>query len=148
MVYLRIRDIKTFMNRLLTQEDFDGFLCGRMQVQSDKGVLTIENNKGYEPICYGRLRSTLFDFIKGKQLPDKISIQLLADETMLSEAFGENRDEVGTASVLIGFKETELTMSSGVLLKGFSTDKTLEKQWDGYVVSYAEKLDIPYENMI
>ncbi len=148
MIYLRIRDIKTFMNKLLAQEDFDSFLCGRMQVLSDKGVLTIENNKGYEPVSYGRLRSTLFDFIKGKQLPDRISIQLLADEDRLGEVFGDNRIEVGSASIIISYKESELTLSSGVLLKGFSTDKTTERQWDSYVVSYAEKLDIPYENMI
>ncbi|MCF0228751.1 MAG: hypothetical protein HUJ76_03520 [Parasporobacterium sp.] len=154
MKSVEISNIRKFTAALFTGEVFDGFLVTEA-VFSTMATFSIdghinrdflseeeqnlpENQEGVnqwrkmKPICY--------EIIKGKRIPRKFKIVFRLSEAKLRtflEKTGMNTDpeQISGLFLNINFQEGKLYCTTGTALKTFSMDRTLEQQWDEYVVN-------------
>lgn len=156
----RILDIKSFMNTLLTTECFDTFLVSEIKVQGKYSAVIdghipeeIQKEEELEPLIpYGQVRTVCYDMMIGKRVPQKFRFVFVAEkqrkEQML-ERLGEAGQRVGVRQLLINifFHHGELYVTTGVNLEQFILDKTIEWEWENYVLELWKSLGIPWEKV-
>ncbi len=151
MKSFKIRNVKEVMAHLLMKDTFDKFLVSEVKILGKanfhvtgipaEGFFSEEevDESGY--VTYGSLREICFDIIKGDKTPDSFTFMLLLPREKL-EGFIESSDstlqpnDVDNLSMLIRFKDRDLTVTTGSSLRIFTMDKSLNGAWDKWVESY------------
>lgn len=167
MIALELTDIKDFMNKLLRSETFDHFLLQEAVITSGASYLIDGHvTKGYYSeeeaeelgiahlkfLPFGMLRNNCFDLIKGKKTPAGFKFIFLLSPQNLKrtlESTGTQYTENDISGIFINLKYQNqlLTLTTGISYNIFSTDKTLDAQWDKLVIKFLAQNNIAYEEM-
>uniref|UniRef100_UPI004055E678 DUF5721 family protein n=1 Tax=Agathobacter sp. TaxID=2021311 RepID=UPI004055E678 len=165
MTALELTDIKDFMNKLLRTETFDNFLLQEAVITSNatytiNGQLTKDfySNEELEELqlkdCqflpFSMLRGNCFDLIKGKRTPVSFRfVFLLSPEnmkkTILSIGSNYTPSDVSGVYIHLKYRNRKLLLTTGISYNIFSTDKTLEHEWDKLVFKFLKQHEIAYE---
>ncbi len=166
MQVFKIEDKKNFMTKLLTGDDFDGLLLAEARIEG-RGHLSVtghpaagffseEEMSHIDPtglLPYGMYRDTLFSFIKGNRTPEGFMIQLVLPRTVSRRLMDESEcsipeSDVESLSLLIRFRDSVLTLTTGSSISGFYTDRSLEKALDSYAASLLDKCAAAYDTQL
>lgn len=167
MIALKITEVKNFMNKLLCQDIFDHFLIQEASIHTNAayhidGTIQsdfyneeeLEENhlKGLTFLPYGMLRNPCFSLIKGKKTPSYFKFSLLLSPDNLkrtlmqtNSSFTEN--DISAVFINIRFQSSELTLTTGISYRIFSTDKTFDHEWDDLVRRFLKKNEIFFEEL-
>lgn len=149
MTVIKIEEVKKFMGTLLNSDTFDGFLCKGAEVVSNC-TYSVDGrlNSGFfdekperEYALYSEIRPVLFELIKGKRTPVKISLILMKNRDDESEK--ESPENMVSSKYLnIHFEKGELNISTGVSYSGFTLSKSGEYEWDNEAQALLKRLQI------
>ena len=164
MLALALTNKKDFMNKFLT-EIFDHFLLQEGIVVSfasyvidgtiTKGFYTDTEAeelgiKTFHFLPFSMLRPRIFDLIKGKKAPSSFKFVLMLspeNQKRTMERIGSSYTpaDISAMSMNIKFQNQMLTLTTGISYRIFSTDKTLEPEWDKFVRQFLSQHDISFE---
>ena len=167
MIALELTDIKDFMNKLLRTEVFDHFLLQEAVITSGasyvidghitKGYYTDEEVEtmgisGYKMLPFSLLRGNCFDLIKGKKTPNSFKfVFLLSPEnlkkTLASSGSSYTENVISGVFLNLKYQNQLLTLTTGISYNIFSTDKSLESNWDKLVCRFLYQNDIKFEEL-
>lgn len=167
MIALELTNVKDFMNKLLKSETFDHFLLQEAVIISDatfsingqitKGFYTEEelaanHLEGHRILPFSFLRNHCFDLIKGKKTPSSFRFVFLLSPTNMEKtlsAIGSSYKSSDVTGMYINLKYQNqlLSLTTGIAYNVFSTDKSLENEWDKMVTVFLKKNDIAYEEL-
>ena len=156
---------KDFMNKFLKTEIFDHFLLQEGIVVSfasyvidgtiTKGFYTDTEAeelgiKTFHFLPFSMLRPRIFDLIKGKKAPSSFKFVLMLspeNQKRTMERIGSSYTpaDISAMSMNIKFQNQMLTLTTGISYRIFSTDKTLEPEWDKFVRQFLSQHDISFE---
>ena len=167
MIALQLTDVKTFMNQLLCSELFDRFLLSEASITKDATFtvnghinpafysaeeLETEGLTGLDILPYSRLRPVCYQLIRGKHTPVTIKFdQTLSPENMKhtlarsDSSFTDN--DVKGIFINLAFQNGRLTLTTGISYILFSTDRTLDHEWDGLIKKFLAKNSVSYEEL-
>ena len=153
LIALQLTDVKTFMNQLLCSELFDRFLLSEASITKDATFtvnghinpafysaeeLETEGLTGFDILPYSRLRPVCYQLIRGKHTPVSFKFVLtLSPENMKhtlarsDSSFTDN--DVKGIFINLAFQNGRLTLTTGISYILFSTDRTLDHEWDGQI---------------
>ena len=167
MIALKIAEVKDFMNKLLCQDVFDHFLIQEAVITTNvschidstlqKDFYTLEeleeqNLTGLSFVPYGLLRSSCFNLIKGKKTPSYFKFSLLLSPENLKRTLSQTgssftENDISAVFLNIRFQNGELTVTTGISYRIFSTDKTLEHEWDTLLKRFLTKNQISFDEL-
>ena len=150
MLALQLPDVRIFMNKLLCTEVFDNFLLQEATLQGSiryhiEGALhtdfysadelEAEHLMGLPFIPYGKVRTQCFDLIKGKRTPSFFKFVLLLSPENLERTLNQTGSvfspaDISAISINLKFQNQQLTLTTGISYRIFTTDKSLEHEWD------------------
>lgn len=156
MLVLKIEDTKSFMNKLLLQSTFDDFclieasvttfqavhIDGRLQKNFYSSEELENNALDHLTFNYWKMVKPFFlDLIKGKRTPLSFKLTLSlspADiETFIMQSnITVSIDYIHSLLLNFRFDGEQLTCTTGCSLSIFTTDKSLEYEWDEYTKKY------------
>ena len=165
MLALALTNKKDFMNKFLKTEIFDHFLLQEGSVVSfasyvidgtiTKGFYTDTEAeelgiKTFHFLPFSMLRPRIFDLIKGKKAPSSFKFVLMLspeNQKRTMERIGSSYTpaDISAMSMNIKFQNQMLTLTTGISYRIFSTDKTLEPEWDKFVRQFLSQHDISFE---
>lgn len=96
------------------------------------------------------LSPRIFDLIKGKKAPSSFKFVLMLSPENKNAPWNESevpipRADISAMSMNIKFQNQMLTLTTGISYRIFSTDKTLEPEWDKFVRQFLSQHDISFE---
>ncbi len=165
MIALQIKNIKSFMSRLLSSESFDCFLLSEASITTNNTFfIDGHQNKDFfsdeewedtsiRPYDYSMwkdIRSLCFHLIKGRRTPVsfKFILHLIPSyvESILSDdSVTVPISQVKALVLTIKYDQTGLTLTTGTSLKTFLPDKSADIFWDKYMKQFLEKAQIDYD---
>jgi len=163
MISLNIPEVKQFMAKLLMNATFDSYLLREMELQTytnfkiagqlNEDFFTTEELEKRDELGFVQwsdVRPTVYAIIKGNKTPLslKIVFQLPSSkyEDLIRRAGGRLRmEEIGGLYMNVRFEKGMLHIITGVAIKTFTLDKTLEQEWDGEVKNLLRENDIIFE---
>ncbi len=129
-------DVKGFMNQLLAKDTFDGLEVRGVQIHSfTKFEIDCQDLSNKESIAFHlwqKIRPYTFNIIKGEAKPTQIKIIFSLPKEEV-EAFHPN---AAALTININFDSGGISITNGITHKSFSLDKTIDEQWDSYVVDF------------
>jgi hypothetical protein len=101
---------------------------------------------------FSMLRSNCFDLIKGKRTPASFRfVFLLSPEnlknTLASVSSSYTPEDITGIYLNIKYQNQLLTLTTGISYRIFSTDKSLEKEWDRLVLRFLLQHNITWEEL-
>lgn len=165
MISLRIKNIKQFMVKLLTSEDFDSFLLEEASISTyntflidghqnrnfytekeweDKEIRPYDFTawKQIRPICYSLIKGThtpcAFKFVL-HLIPDYVASILKNSDTSVTPM------QIKGLVLTIKYDGTVLTLITGMSFHTFVPDKTVDALWDNAIRQFLDKRGIDYE---
>lgn len=168
MLACKIKDVKSFMSKLLIKEDFDKFAVSEAVIMTYNsfivdGHLRKEHYSNDEWEAFSGERFSLwetikpfcFQAIKGKKTPESFKIVLLLSEADKNAFFEEltNKPNNITAANINGmflnikYENGELYITTGTSFSIFVIDKTLDNAWAAYVKKFLNECEINYEEV-
>lgn len=167
MQALELTDIKDFMNKFLRSEIFDHFLLQEGVIHSAASyVIDGRVNKGFYSeneleelslkdcsfLPYAMLRGNFFDLIKGKKTPSSFKFVLLLSpenlrRTLTSTGSSFSENDITGVFINIRYQNQLLTLTTGISYNIFSTDKTLDTEWDRLVRQFLKQHEIAFEEL-
>ena len=162
MLHLRITDIRKFTELLFTRDTFDRFLLHDASfytacTYSVEGEINKEyfgEDEKEAPansfISWEEIRPLAMKIIAGKKLPLSFRIVLLTDRKSTDAMVmgsGFTGCPVTSLSMNIVYKNSELTLTTGVSYNGFSMDKSLENYWDENLTRFLNRKECAFETM-
>lgn len=167
MIALKITNVKQFMGKLLTGEDFDSFLLEEASIRTyntfmidghqNKDFYTTQEwedkqIRPYDFSAWKTIRPICFNLIKGKQTPAAFHFVLhLMPEYVTSIL--QKGDTAVTAQQIkafvlnIKYDGTVLTLVTGTAFHTFLPDKTPDSLWDQAMRQFLTKREIAYEEL-
>lgn len=165
MIALHLPEIRIFMNQFLCTDTFDRFLLQEASIQSNisyhiEGALhtdfysseelETEQLTGLSFIPYGKVRSRCFDLIKGKRTPSCFKFILLLSPSQLEETLKQtgtafSPQDISAVFLNLRFQKKQLFLTTGISYRSFTTDKSLEQEWDKLVKKFLKNHAILYE---
>lgn len=165
MKAFKIKELKTFMIRLLGSSAFDTFLLAEASITTyntflidgriNKDFFTGDLNDEYtippyEFSMWQDMRSLCFDLIKGKRTPVGFKLVLHLKPELAETLLKENESAVTLndlkAFVLnIKYDGSMLTCITATAFHTFIPDKTPDQIWDAYMVKFFDQNSISYE---
>ena len=151
MIAVQIADIGSFMTKFLRSEIFDPFefmegtLQTRITYDFDGHILSDSYSEdelreeglfGHTYLPFSMQRPVLFDLIKGKKTPVFFKFTLFlppSDFYERTQLPPDSSDADSGFLLNLRFTHGELTASTGVSYRTFSTDKSMEFEWDSYI---------------
>lgn len=167
MISLELTDVKNFMNQLLKSDTFDHFLL-QEAVISNGATYNINGQitKGYYDeveldtlhlsnlrfFPFSLLKSTCFDLIKGKKTPSFFRfVFLLSPEnqsrTIASMNSSFQEQDISGIFINLRYQNQLLSLTTGISYNIFSTDKSLESEWDKLVTKFLIQHDISFQEL-
>ena len=167
MIALELTDIKDFMNKLLRSEVFDHFLlqeaiitsCATYTIngQITKGFYSEEelaelHLEDCRFLPFSMLKGNCFDLIKGKKTPSAFRFVFLLspsnmEKTIASVGSSYQPSDVTGMYINLKYQNQLLSLTTGIAYNVFSTDKTLESEWDKMVIKFLKQHEIAYEEI-
>ena len=167
MIALELTDIKDFMNKLLRSEVFDHFLLQEGVITSaatytingqiTKGFYSEEELEdlhlnGYRFLPFSMLRGNCFDLIKGKKTPSAFRFVFLLspenmEKTIAAVESTYKATDITGMYINLKYQNQLLSLTTGIAYNVFSTDKSLEGEWDKMVMRFLDKNEIKYEEI-
>lgn len=167
MIALELTDIKTFMNKLLRSEVFDHFLLQEAVITSSatysingqitKGFFSEEELeelqiKDCRFLPFSMLKTNCFDLIKGKKTPSAFRFVFLLspsnmEKTIAAVGSSYSASDVTGMYINLKYQNQLLSLTTGIAYNVFSTDKSLETEWDKMVVKFLKQHEISYEEI-
>lgn len=167
MIALELTDIKTFMNKLLRTEVFDHFLLQEAMITSSatytingqitKGFFSEEEVEELHLqdcrfLPFSMLKTNCFDLIKGKKTPSAFRFVFLLspknmEKTITSVGSSYSPSDVTGMYINIKYQNQLLSLTTGIAYNTFSTDKTLELEWDKMVMKFLKQHEIEFEEI-
>ena len=165
MISLQLTDIKNFMNQLLRGEIFDHFLMPEAVISQDI-TFTIDGHlkKDYffreeleeqnltvgDILPYSYMRPALYQLIRGKKTPVYFKFVLMLspinlEKTLSLSESGLTPLDVGGMFLNITYQNGSLAATTGISYKTFTTEKTLNHEWDKMVKKFLSKHSIAWE---
>lgn len=162
MIALKIEEVKTFMAKLLTNTLFDDFILKEMEIQTFTSFYVsgqfyksffskeeLEERGDNCSILWKEIRNIAFSVIRGNKTPlsMKIVFQLpkKQSEELVKSLKGKLRlEDVGGLFINIRFEKNELHIITGTAIKNFTLDKTLEQEWDTWVLKFLNSQNINF----
>ena len=164
MLALQIQSMKTFMNKLLTQDAFDIFLLEEATI-STAITYSIDGhiNADFFPMAertpelipyefrpWSEIRSLCYELIKGKYTPlsFKFVFQLKPEHvqsTLGKEHLSPESTKLKSMVLTVKYDGSKALLTSGTSYQTFVMDKTADVLWDRNLASYLTKKEIPYE---
>ena len=167
MLAIQIKDIKTFMAKLLSADAFDSFLLEEAQIHTFN-TFTIDGHRNrdfytkeeledpdifpYEYSQWKDIKSICFQLIKGKKVPTFMKIILHKKPenvyTLLEEGGAlEFADVLKAFVVTIKFDSNGLLVTTGTSFSTFIMDKTPDLLWDNAFRKFLASKGIDYEEV-
>ncbi len=167
MVAVELTDVKEFMNKLLRSEVFDHFLLQEAVITSaatytisgqiTKGFYSEEELEEMQLqscrfLPFSMLRTNCFDLIKGKKTPSAFRFVFLlspknTEKTVNSVGSSYNAADITGMYINLKYQNQLLSLTTGIAYNIFSTDKTLENEWDKLVLRFMKQNEIAYEEI-
>lgn len=167
MIALKLTEKKEFMNQLLCSEIFDHFLLPEASIHKDASF-TIDghlNPSFYSReeleeegltdagiLPYSRLRPVCYQLIRGNRTPVSFKFVLMLSPQNMANTLARS-DSSFTVSDISGiflnlaFQNGQITLTTGISYNIFSTDRTLEREWDLLVQKFLNKHAISFEEL-
>lgn len=163
MISLKIPEVKPFMAKLLMNTMFDSYILREMEIQTftnfqisgqfHEDFFTkeeLEERGENRFILWSDVKPIAFSIIKGNKTPImlKVVFQLpnVQSDELISKLSGKYRpEEIGGLYLNIRFEKGELHIITGVAIKTFTLDKTLEQEWDQEVKSFLKQQGVAFE---
>jgi len=163
MVSYKIMEVKAFMAKLLASTAFDGFILKEMELDTFtsfkiSGQLNedffskdeLEARDDTNNVYWSEVKPIAYNMIKGNRTPLSLKVVLqLANKQVqdMADMFaGKLRTEdIGGLFLNIRFEKGELRIITGVAIKTFLLDKTLEHEWDARVSRMLKDYGIAFE---
>ena len=167
MLALELTYTKDFMNKLLKSDLFDHFLLQEGVITAGASF-TIDGkiNKGffseneleelgitdYRFLPFSMLRGNFFDLIKGKKAPSFFKfVFLLSPEnlrrTLESVSSSFTPQDITGIFLNIRYQNQLLSLTTGISYNIFSTDKSLENEWDRMVKQFLKNHEVSFEEL-
>lgn len=167
MIALELTDIKSFMNILLTTNTFDNFLLQEAVIQGNASfVIDGHLQKGFyneeeletlhltkdNILPFSMLKTNCYDLIKGKKTPSSFKFVFLLshdnlENTLRSLSSSYTIQDLSGVFMNIKYQNQLLTLTTGISYRIFSTDKSLEQEWDRLVMKFLRQHEISYEEL-
>ena len=167
MIALELTDVKIFMNKLLRSEIFDHFLMQEAVITSactytingqiTKGFYTEEELEelqleGCRFLPFSMVRGNCFDLIKGKKTPSAFRFVFLLspsnmEKTIAAVGSSYNASDVTGMYINLKYQNQLLSLTTGIAYNIFSTDKTLENEWDKMVMKFLKQHELEFEEL-
>lgn len=167
MIALKITEVKNFMNQFLCQEVFDHFLLQEAVIQTNAlyhidGTVQKEfyTNEEMEELAlnglpflpYGMLRSQCFGLIRGKKTPTYFKFSLLLSPENLERTLAKSdssftANDISAVFLNVKFQNGDLTITTGISYRIFSTDRTLEHEWDALMKKFLTRHEIAFDEL-
>lgn len=167
MIALELTDIKDFMNKLLRAEVFDHFLLQEAMITSSatyningqitKGFFSEEEMEelqlsGCRFLPFSMLKTNCFDLIKGKKTPSAFRFVFLLspknmEKTISAVGSSYTPSDVTGMYINVKYQNQLLSLTTGIAYNTFSTDKTLELEWDKMVMKFLKQHEIEFEEI-
>ncbi len=167
MIALELTSVKDFMNTLLKSDTFDHFLLQEAVINSAAsyvidGHITKEfyteeeleqlGISGYSILPFSLLKSNCFDLIKGKKTPSYFKFVFLLspknlEKTLSSVSTSYTPNDISGVYLNLKYQNQLLTLTTGISYRIFSTDKSLENEWDKLVLRFLNRHGIDFEEL-
>ena len=167
MIALELTGVKDFMNTLLRSDTFDHFLLQEAVITGGasfvidghitKQFYTDEELEelgilGYSCLPFSMLRGNCFDLIKGKKTPSYFKFVFLLspenlENTLKSISTSYTPNDVSGIYLNLKYQNQLLTLTTGISYRIFSTDKSLESEWDKLVLKFLSRHEIAFEEL-
>lgn len=167
MIALELTDIKDFMNKLLRSEVFDHFLLQEAMITSSatytingqitKGFFSDEeieelHLQGCRFLPFSMLKGNCFDLIKGKKTPSAFRFVFLLspanmEKTISAVGSSYKSSDITGMYINLKYQNQLLSLTTGIAYNVFSTDKSLENEWDKMVVKFLKQHEIAFEEI-
>ena len=167
MIALNIPEVKFFMNQLLCHDTFDNFLLQEAVIQKEvswtlDGSInpdfysaderTEQGLDGLSFIPFGQVRPHCYALIRGKRTPPCFKFVFLLSPANLSRTLGQIHSsftdgDVSGLFLNLKFQNGQLLLTTGISYRTFSTDKTLEREWDRLVRLFLKNHEIAAEEL-
>lgn len=163
MISFHIKEIKPFMAKLLMGATFDHLVLKSMEIQTftdfiitgnfNESYFTkeeLDERAGSRFISWSEVKQIAYSIIKGNKTPLllKLVLQLPPSEAfklVKISGIGLKEEEVGGLYMNIRFEKGELHIITGVAIKAFTMDKSLEQAWDESVRHFLVNQGINFE---
>lgn len=167
MISLKLTDKKSFMNQLLRGEIFDHFLMPEAVIAQDytfsidghlkeeyytREELEEKNLTLGDILPYSYIRPTLYQLIRGKKTPVYFKFVLMLSPINLGKTLALSESGLTFADVAgmfinITYQNGSLTITTGISYKTFTTDKTLDHEWDKMVKKFLSQHSMAWEEL-
>ncbi|MBO5473008.1 MAG: hypothetical protein J6A08_04380 [Lachnospiraceae bacterium] len=167
MIALKIMNVKQFMGKLLTGDDFDTFLLEEASIRTyntfvidghqNKDFYTSEewedqSIRPYDLSTWKTIRPICFQLIKGKHTPAAFQfvLHLMPEYTASVLHKGDTAispQQIRAFVLNIKYDGAVLTLVTGTALHTFLPDKTPDSLWDQAVRQFLTKREIAYEEL-
>lgn len=167
MLALNIIDIKTFMNQLLIGNTFDSFEMTETVITTfntftidgklhrdffDTDTCDILDQSGIDYSFWKEIKPYCYSIIRGKHTPLYFKIVFQLPEKQVQKLLQSQNSRISSELVSgmfinLQYKNKELLCTTGIALKTFIPDKSLEQQWDEMVRNFFLKHSISFREM-
>lgn len=158
MLLINIDDIKGFVNKLLSSEEwgkmylYEAEIKNAVFLQMD-GTLnreffdSEEEIQGRRYVLWNDIKGVFFQAIRGKRLPVSFKIVLMPDEDTICRIISGAElslsvSDISALNLNIYYDRGELNVTTGTALKIFTLDKSLDYAWETYVKEFLKRLEI------
>lgn len=168
MLALKLTDIKDFMTKLLRSDIFDHFLLQEADILTGASfVIDGHINKDFysseelealgltdhKALPFSMLRTQCFDLIKGKKTPSSFKFIFLLSPDNLSRTLASVQSSYTVSDISgmflnLRYQNQLLLLTTGVSYTIFSTDKSLEAEWDKLVRRFLIQHEIAFEEAV
>lgn len=162
MLSEQVSDIKLFMTQLLKDTMFDNFQLCEATIQTgcsytidghlnlvfyNSDELEILDQRTYA--LWSEVKPLAFDMIKGTHTPLSFKIVMMLAPSNVSKLVTQNNlpihpEDISGLYLNILYDRSTLTLTSGVALKVFTLDKSIEHIWDENLRKYCSKCNITF----
>lgn len=161
MLALKITNLKRFTKQLFLQDVFDGFqfMEGQITTFNTFQIDGFLNREYYSDVeleeigsrtysMWKQMRPLCFQIIKGNKLPLSFKIVLRMKEDnvqkILRQKDLEQQFQVESLLLNIVYKNGIMTCTTGISLKQFTMDRTLDREWDLLVRKFFLQNEVEY----
>ena len=165
MISVKILDVKALMSELLVHDLFDNFLLSELEIITSNyfkisGKIykefysneELEQMQGRDSSYWKEIKPLAFNIIKGSKMPLSMKLVLMLPPASVESIV--DKSNVGLSSSDVSgmflnflFEKGEVICTTGISIRVFSLDKTLDNLWDDMAVSFLKSKEIAIEQL-
>ncbi len=152
MVILKLDEdsIKSFMGKLLKEEVFDNFETRGIEILGfTKFEISCHRNKSFydenatDFMTWLEMKEHIIHIIKGKNTPSIMKFIFSIPDIYLEKIHNNAK----ALYINVQYEKGEIIFITGVQQKVFAMDKSLDMEWDDYVMKFFKKNQILVEQV-